>query len=107
MLDSYTGTRHVLIANSLDDYLAGKIILKRKAIVLIMNLSIWIFIIKCLLMVFLEKNSSLIWLSGDFSYLYPRPDILNILVFILYLSTALGGKLSDKSKRSPSSAFLD
>jgi hypothetical protein len=98
ILDSFNKTRYTTFTNSVEDYLAGKTIFKRKVMILIMNLAIWIFVIRCSFMVFLGKNPTMIWLTGDFSYLYPRSDILNLAVALLYLSNALCGKLSHKSK---------
>jgi len=84
-------SNYLFVTESMDDYLIGNRLTKRKLIVLILQLCIWAFTLKSLFISY-YRNKTFLIMTGDFTYLCPRPDIVNVLPFLLFGSIALIGK---------------
>jgi len=84
-------SHYMLVSESVDDYLSRKRLIKRKLIVLILQLCTWIFLLKCLFISY-YNNKTLSMMTGDFTYLHTRPDILNLTAFSIFLIVAIAGK---------------
>jgi len=83
--------RNMFVSESVDDYLSGKRSIKRKFTLLILQFCIWISLLKSLLNS-RYNNKTLLLLTGDYSYLHPRPDILNLASFSVFLPLAIVGE---------------
>jgi len=80
ILEKIIFSKYLFVSESVNDYLSGKRSIKRKLIVLILQLCVWIFLMKSLLISYCN-NSTLLIMTGDITYLYPMPDILNVNFF--------------------------
>jgi len=92
LLQGFTCSRYLFVCESPIGYLSGELPIKRRLIILILQLSIWTFAFKCLIMSYFNNRTFSIY-TGDFTYLYPRPDILNLLVFIILSGVGIAGKI--------------
>lgn len=86
-------SNYLFASESIYDYINGKRLVKRRFVILILQLSIWTFALKSLLISY-YNNRSFSKMTGDFTYLYPRADIINILAFLLFAALAFIGKNS-------------
>jgi len=91
LLESFAFSHYLLVSESLKAYLSGIRLNKRRIIVLLQQLCLWIFISKSILMYF-HNSKTFIKMAGDFTYLYPRSDILNLVIINILLCYALVGK---------------
>lgn len=91
MLENFISLRYMTFCETINDYMIGRRLLKRHIIACIMNLSIWIYAIRCLLMAIINTKSFAFYI-GDYSYLMPRADILNLIIFIFFTTLASIGK---------------
>jgi len=93
LLKTFGASRYLFVDETMEDCLIGKRSTKRILIILIFQLSIWMCALRCLAMSY-YNNRTIATYTGDFTYLYPRPDILNTFGFILGSGTAIAGKNS-------------
>jgi len=91
MLENLTLSRHVFLSESVDDYLSRKRSVKKKFILLILQTCTWICILKSLFLSYYNTRTLSI-MTGDFTYLYPRPDILNVTSFVILAAVAIIGE---------------
>jgi len=91
MMEQIVFSHYLFVSESIDDYLIGKRSIKRKWIVLILQLCIWIYLLKSLFISYYNNRAFSI-MTGDFFYLYPRPDILNVTVFSIFTALAITGE---------------
>jgi len=84
-------SHHLFVSESIGDYLNGKRLTRRKFIIIILQLSTWIFALKSLLSSYYNNRAFSI-VTGDFIYLFPKPDICNVGMFLYLFGIALVGK---------------
>jgi len=86
-------SNYLLVTESIEDYISGKRSVKRRFVILILQFSIWTFALKSLFISY-YNNRIFSKMTGDFTYLYPRPDIINIVLFLFFAGSAIIGKNS-------------
>jgi len=91
LLKTFGASRYLFVAERMEDCFIGKRSTKRTFIILILQFSIWICALRCLLLSY-YNNRTIATNTGDFTYLYPRSDILNLFGFIIFSGTAIAGK---------------
>jgi len=91
ILEKFILSEYILFSGSTNDYFNGKRSIKRKFMVLIFQLCIWILSLKSLFISY-HNNRTFSVMTGDFTYLYPKPDILNIMLFSVLTALAIIGK---------------
>jgi hypothetical protein len=84
---------YLFVSESSDDYVSGKRPTKRKLIILILQLCLWIMALKCLFISYYNSRTVLI-MTGDFTYLYPNAHILNKFGFLMCATITTAGKKS-------------
>jgi len=84
-------SQYMYVSESANDYISGKRLIKKKLILSILQLCTWIFLMKSLFISY-YNNRTLLIMTGDFTYLHPRPDILNITAFSIFLPIAIVGE---------------
>jgi len=93
MMEQFGVSHYLIVSESIDGYLNGERPTKRKFIIFILQLTLWMYAIKSLYFAY-YNNRSLSIMIGDFIYLYPKPNILNLLLFIIFTAIAVVGKHS-------------
>ncbi len=88
LLESFASESHITFCQSMEDYMTVKRLSKRVAIVLLLNLLVWILVIKSIIMG-LTKDKLFASYTGHFTYLYPRTDIMNFIIVIIYSGISL------------------
>jgi len=91
LLESFVFSRYIFVSESMKGYYSGIRLNKRRIIVLLQQLCLWIFMSKSILIYF-HNSKTFIEMTGDFTYLYPRSDILNLLIINILLCYGLLGK---------------
>jgi len=92
LLAIFAFSRYLFVSDSAYGYLSGKLPIKRRLIIIILQLSIWTLALMCLIRSYFRSKSITIY-TGDFTYLHPRPDILNLFVFIISSGVGIVGKI--------------
>jgi len=91
ILEQFVFSQYLFSSGSIDDYLRGKRLIKRKFVIFILQLCTWTFALKSLFISY-YKTKKFSEMTGDFSYLHPRPDILNVFVFLILIDIGIIGK---------------
>jgi len=93
IMEKIVVSNYLFVSESVDDYLSEKRLTKRRIIILLFHLCVWTFALKSLLVSYYNKRSFLI-MTGDFTYLYPMSDALNITLFLILIGITIGSKNS-------------
>jgi len=93
IMEKSSFSNYLYVSESIGDYLSGKRLIRRRFIILIFQLCIWTLALKSLLISY-YNNKTLLVMTGDFTYLFPRHDILNVSVFLIFSGVAIAGKNS-------------
>jgi len=91
MLEKFALSQFLFVSKSIDDYLSGRRSIKKKLIVLILQLCVWIFLLKTLFISY-YNNKAFFFFFLDFFYFYPRLDILNVMILLMLTGIEIVGK---------------
>jgi len=88
LIESFAFSRYILTSESINNYFSRIRFKKRKIIVLLQQLCMWIYIFKSIF-IYSHNTKTFIRITADFTDLYPRPDILNLTIINVFLNMAL------------------
>jgi hypothetical protein len=94
LFESYFTTYYIIASQSFSQYMSRKILMKRKLIAWALNINLWIQLIKYSIIYIIDEP----WIYhffGDPLYLFGRPDVIFLLLFLSYLISATLGMVQN------------
>jgi len=94
IMEQIAFSNYLFVSESTEDYMSRKPFMwKRRFIVSMLQFFTWTMAVKSLF-ISCYSNRTILVMTGDLTYLFPRPKILNLILFLYIAGTATIGKSS-------------